>query len=155
MSLKANLGSGTVTLAHNKLDKRYFNGSFDAEEIVTSYSNALKGIGSFSVGQVWDLTQGKTNPTLSSASLSSGDWTFGLSQSWGELNNKLVGKKMVTSLSWNGGPQDCLYFSMNYEKDPTIDRDIKGEEKISFLLTLKHLGSFGTSTLENLLNNSS
>ena len=155
MSLTTNLGSGTVTLAHNKLDKRYFNGSFDAEEIVTSYSNALKGIGSFSVGQVWDLTQGKTNPTLSSASLSSGDWTFGLSQSWGELNNKLVGKKMATSLSWNGGPQDCLYFSMNYEKDPTIDRDIKGEEKISFLLTLKHLGSFGTSTLDNLLNNSS
>ena len=154
MSLTTSLGSGTVTLAHNKLDKRYFNGSFDAEEFTTSYSDALEGVGSFSVSQTWDLTQGKTNPTLSSASLSSGDWTFGLAQSWGELNNKLVSKKMAASLSWNGGPQDCLYFSMNYEKDPTIDRDIKGEEKISFLLTLKHIGSFGTSTLDSLLNNS-
>ncbi|MDC0492805.1 LPS assembly protein LptD [Alphaproteobacteria bacterium] len=150
-SITTNLGSGSLSLSHNQLDRRYFNGSYDAEELSTSYSDTLTGIGTFSVGQVWDLTLGKTNPTLSSASISSGEWTFHGSQSWGELNNKLIGKKMTAGLSWNGGPQDCLYFSINYEKDPSVDRDIKSREQISFLLTLKHIGSFGSQTIQSLM----
>ena len=58
---------------------------------------------------------------------------------------------MTAGLSWNGGPQDCLYFSINYEKDPTVDRDIKSREQISFLLTLKNIGSFGTQTIQSLI----
>ena len=150
-SITTSLGSGSLALSHNQLDRRYFNGSYDAEELSTSYSDTLTGIGTFSVGQVWDLTRGETNPTLSSASISSGEWTFNTTQSWGELNNKLVGKKITAGLSWNGGPQDCLYFSINYEKDPSIDRDIKGREQIGLLLTLKHIGSFGSQTIQNVM----
>ena len=111
-SLSSALGTGGLSLTHNQLAKAYFASSDDdREELSASYSQSLIGGWQFSATQLWDLSYGKTQR-----------------------------KKSTAALNWNGGVQDCLYITINYEHDPVADRDVSAVDQLNFVIGFKNLG---------------
>ncbi|MDC1293826.1 LPS assembly protein LptD [Candidatus Puniceispirillum sp.] len=118
-SLSSALGNGSLNLTHNQLAKAYFISSEDdREELTASYSQSLVGSWQFSATQLWDLSYGKTRR-----------------------------KKNTAALSWNGGVQDCLYFTINYEHDPVADRDVGAVDQLNFVIGFKNLGAISQSAV--------
>ncbi len=116
-SLSSALGTGNLSLIHNQLAKAYFASSDDdREELSASYSQSLIGGWQFSATQLWDLSYGKTRR-----------------------------KKNTAALSWNGGVQDCLYITINYEHDPVSDRDVSAVDQLNFVIGFKNLGAISQS----------
>ena len=116
-SLSSALGTGSLSVTHNQLAKAYFASSDDdREELSASYSQSLIGGWQFSATQLWDLSYGKTRR-----------------------------KKSTAALSWNGGVQDCLYVTINYEHDPVADRDVSAVDQLNFVIGFKHLGAISQS----------
>ena len=116
-SLSSALGTGNLSLIHNQLAKAYFASSDDdREELSASYSQSLIGGWQFSATQLWDLSYGKTRR-----------------------------KKSTAALSWNGGVQDCLYITINYEHDPVSDRDVSAVDQLNFVIGFKNLGAISQS----------
>ena len=116
-SLSSTLGTGNLSLIHNQLAKAYFASSDDdREELSASYSQSLIGGWQFSATQLWDLSYGKTRR-----------------------------KKNTAALSWNGGVQDCLYITINYEHDPVSDRDVSAVDQLNFVIGFKNLGAISQS----------
>ena len=116
-SLSSALGTGNLSLTHNQLAKAYFASSDDdREELSASYSQSLIGGWQFSATQLWDLSYGKTQR-----------------------------KKSTAALSWNGGVQDCLYITINYEHDPVADRDVSAVDQLNFVIGFKNLGAISQS----------
>ena len=114
-SLSSALGNGSLSLSHNQLAKAYFVSSDDdREELSASYSQSLIGGWQFSATQLWDLSDGKTQR-----------------------------KKSTAALGWNGGVQDCLYITINYEHDPVVDRDVSAVDQLNFVIGFKNLGAIG------------
>ena len=118
-SLSSALGTGSLSVTHNQLAKAYFASSDDdREELSASYSQSLIGGWQFSATQLWDLSYGKTRR-----------------------------KKSTAALSWNGGVQDCLYVTINYEHDPVADRDVSAVDQLNFVIGFKNLGAVSQSAL--------
>ena len=118
-SLSSALGTGSLSVTHNQLAKAYFASSDDArEELSASYSQSLIGGWQFSATQLWDLSYGKTRR-----------------------------KKSTAALSWNGGVQDCLYVTINYEHDPVADRDVSAVDQLNFVIGFKNLGAISQSAV--------
>jgi LPS-assembly protein len=118
-SLSSALGTGSLSVTHNQLAKAYFASSDDdREELSASYSQSLIGGWQFSATQLWDLSYGKTRR-----------------------------KKSTAALSWNGGVQDCLYVTINYEHDPVADRDVSAVDQLNFVIGFKNLGAISRSTV--------
>ena len=118
-SLSLALGAGSLSLTHNQLAKAYFASSDDdREELSATYSQSLIGGWQFLATQLWDLSYGKTRR-----------------------------KKSTAALSWNGGVQDCLYITINYEHDPVADRDVSGIDQLNFVIGFKHLGAISQSAV--------
>jgi LPS-assembly protein len=118
-SLSSALGSGSLSLTHNQLAKAYFASSDDdREELSASYSQSLIGGWQFSATQLWDLSYGKTQR-----------------------------KKSTAALNWNGGAQDCLYITINYEHDPVADRDVSAVDQLNFVIGFKNLGAISQSAI--------
>ena len=118
-SLSSALGTGSLSVTHNQLAKAYFASSDDdREELSASYSQSLIGGWQFSATQLWDLSYGKTRR-----------------------------KKSTAALSWNGGVQDCLYVTINYEHDPVADRDVSAVDQLNFVIGFKNLGAISQSAL--------
>ena len=116
-SLSSALGTGSLSVAHNQLAKAYFASSDDdREELSATYSQSLSGGWRFSATQLWDLSYGKT-----------------------------IRKKSTAALSWNGGVQDCLYLTINYEHDPIADRDVSAVDQLNFVIGFKNLGAISQS----------
>jgi len=116
-SLSSALGTGSLSVTHNQLAKAYFASSDDdREELSASYSQSLIGGWQFSATQLWDLSYGKT-----------------------------IRKKSKAALSWNGGVQDCLYITINYEHDPVADRDVSAVDQLNFVIGFKQLGAISQS----------
>ena len=116
-SLSSALGTGSLSVTHNQLAKAYFASSDDdREELSASYSQSLIGGWQFSATQLWDLSYGKTRR-----------------------------KKSTAALSWNGGLQDCLYVTINYEHDPVADRDVSAVDQLNFVISFKNLGAISQS----------
>ena len=116
-SLSSALGAGSLSLTHNQLAKAYFASSDDdREELSATYSQSLIGGWQFLATQLWDLSYGKTRR-----------------------------KKSTAALSWNGGVQDCLYITINYEHDPVADRDVSGIDQLNFVIGFKNLGAISQS----------
>ncbi len=112
-SLSSALGTGSLSVTHNQLAKAYFASSDDdREELSASYSQSLIGGWQFSATQLWDLSYGKSRR-----------------------------KKSTAALSWNGGVQDCLYVTINYEHDPVADRDVSAVDQLNFVIGFKNLGA--------------
>jgi LPS-assembly protein len=118
-SLSSALGTGSLSVTHNQLAKAYFASSDDdREELSASYSQSLIGGWQFSATQLWDLSYGKTRR-----------------------------KKSTAALSWNGGVQDCLYVTINYEHDPVADRDVSAVDQLNFVISFKNLGAVSQSAV--------
>ncbi len=118
-SLSSALGAGSLSLTHNQLAKAYFASSDDdREELSATYSQSLIGGWQFLATQLWDLSYGKTRR-----------------------------KKSTAALSWNGGVQDCLYITINYEHDPVADRDVSGIDQLNFVIGFKNLGAISQSAI--------
>jgi len=118
-SLSSALGTGSLSMTHNQLAKAYFASSDDdREELSASYSQSLIGGWQFSATQLWDLSYGKT-----------------------------IRKKSTAALSWNGGVQDCLYITINYEHDPVADRDVSAVDQLNFVIGFKNLGAISQSAV--------
>ena len=118
-SLTSALGTGSLSVTHNQLAKAYFASSDDdREELSASYSQSLIGGWQFSATQLWDLSYGKTRR-----------------------------KKSTAALSWNGGVQDCLYVTINYEHDPVADRDVSAVDQLNFVIGFKNLGAISQSAV--------
>ena len=118
-SLSSALGTGSLSVTHNQLAKAYFASSDDdREELSARYSQSLIGGWRFSATQLWDLSYGKTRR-----------------------------KKSTAALSWNGGVQDCLYVTINYEHDPVADRDVSAVDQLNFVIGFKNLGAVSQSAL--------
>lgn len=118
-SLSSALGAGSLSLTHNQLAKAYFASSDDdREELSATYSQSLIGGWQFLATQLWDLSYGKTRR-----------------------------KKSTAALSWNGGVQDCLYITINYEHDPVADRDVSGIDQLNFVIGFKNLGAISQSAV--------
>ena len=118
-SLSSALGTGSLSMTHNQLAKAYFASSDDdREELSASYSQSLIGGWQFSATQLWDLTYGKT-----------------------------IRKESTAALSWNGGVQDCLYITINYEHDPVADRDVSAVDQLNFVIGFKNLGAISQSAV--------
>ena len=116
-SLTSALGTGSLSLTHNQLAKAYFASSDDdREELSASYSQSLIGGWQFSATQLWDLSYGKTQR-----------------------------KKSTAALNWNGGVQDCIYITINYEHDPVADRDVSAVDQLNFVIGFKNLGAISQS----------
>ena len=121
-SLSSALGTGKLSLTHNQLAKAYFASSDDdREELSASYSQSLIGGWQFSAKQLWDLSYGKTQR-----------------------------KKSTAALNWNGGVQDCLYITINYEHNPVVDRDVSAVDQLNFVIGLKNLGALSQSAVSAL-----
>ena len=149
-SIQQSFGAGTASLYHQQLEGSYFGGGHDREQLQLNYSHPLTGKGSIDVSQTWDLAQNEENPTLSSANIYWGNWRYSVSQEWGQLNGQTMGKKRLSTITWNGGKQDCLQLLIDIIDDPSRDRDVKGEQSINITLTFKHLGSFSQSPVSSL-----
>ena len=118
-SLSSALGTGSLSMTHNQLAKAYFASSDDdREELSASYSQSLIGGWQFSATQLWDLSYGKT-----------------------------IRKESTAALSWNGGVQDCLYITINYEHDPVADRDVSAVDQLNFVIGFKNLGAISQSAV--------
>lgn len=118
-SLSSNLGNGRLSVTHNQLAEAYFSSSDDdREELSATYSQSFAGGWQFAATQLWDLSYGKT-----------------------------VRKKSTAALSWNGGIQDCLYVTINYEHDPVADRDVSAVDQLNFVVGFKNLGAISQSAL--------
>ena len=118
-SLSSALGTGSLSMTHNQLAKAYFASSDDdREELSASYSQSLIGGWQFSATQLWDLSYGKT-----------------------------IRKESTAALSWNGGVQDCLYITINYEHDPVADRDVSAVDQLNFVIGFKNLGAISQSAI--------
>jgi LPS-assembly protein len=118
-SLSSALGTGSLSVTHSQLAKAYFASSDDdREELSASYSQSLIGGWQFSATQLWDLSYGKTRR-----------------------------KKSTAALSWNGGVQDCLYVTINYEHDPVADRDVSAVDQLNFVIGFKNLGAISQSAV--------
>ena len=118
-SLSSALGTGSLSVTHNQLAKAYFASSDDdREELSASYSQSLIGGWQFSATQLWDLSYGKTRR-----------------------------KKSTAALSWNGGVQDCLYVTINYEHNPVADRDVSAVDQLNFVIGFKNLGAISQSAV--------
>ena len=118
-SLSSALGTGSLSMTHNQLAKAYFASSDDdREELSASYSQSLIGGWQFSATQLWDLSHGKT-----------------------------IRKESTAALSWNGGVQDCLYITINYEHDPVADRDVSAVDQLNFVIGFKNLGAISQSAV--------
>ena len=116
-SLSSALGTGNLSLTHNQLAKAYFASSDDdREELSASYSQSLIAGWQFSATQLWDLSYGKTRR-----------------------------KKSTAAFSWNGGLQDCLHITINYEHDPVADRDVSAVDQLNFIIGFKNLGAISQS----------
>ena len=106
-------------MIHNHLAKAYFASSDDdREELSASYRQSLIGGWEFSATQLWDLSYRKTTR-----------------------------KKSTAALSWNGGIQDCLYITINYEHDPFTDRDVSAVDQLNFVVGFKNLGAVSQSAV--------
>lgn len=152
-SINQSFGKGDAYLFHQQLASDYFGGGHDREQLGLYYSQELNERSSIFVSQIWDLAQNRHDPTESSANLTWGDWTYSVSQQWGQLNGKTMGKKRSSTITWNGGKQDCLQLLIDIIDDPSRDRDVKGEQSINITLSFKHLGSFSQRQVSSLSSN--
>ncbi len=110
-------------MTHNQLAKAYFASSDDdREELSASYSQSLIGGWRFSATQLWDLSYGKTQR-----------------------------KKSTAALNWNGGVQDCIYITINYEHDPVADRDVSAVDQLTFVIGFKNLGAISQSAISGFV----
>ena len=114
-------GGTSIDLNHRQIAKTYFtSATSDREEASIILSQDITDDLVFKAEQVWNLSDGMSKKD-----------------------------KSIMSLIWSGGFQDCLTISLDYKRDPFIDRDIKKVSEVQLLISFKHLGSLTGDSLTN------
>ena len=85
--------------------------------------------------------------SLSASQKITNSLTISANQVWNLSNNQTKKEQSVFSALWTGGFQDCLTLSLDYERDPFADRDVKKVSQIQLYLTFKYLGTISQSDL--------
>ena len=112
------------SIEHQQLEKSYFKSSAsNLEEMKLTLSYDLPHGWSASGTQVWDLSNGRRKRDSATA-----------------------------SLKWTGGVQNCLSFSLDYDRDLDSDRDINSSDQFKLRINFKYLGSI---TQKDVFNRSS
>ncbi|MEX0502155.1 LPS-assembly protein LptD [Alphaproteobacteria bacterium LSUCC0719] len=68
-------------------------------------------------------------------------WTVKGTQVWDLSNGRSKRDSATAALQWTGGLQDCLTFTLDYDRDLEADRDISGNEQFMLTINFKYLGS--------------
>ena len=113
-----NYGSGgtSVELEHTQIAQGFFQAAEDdKEEAQIKLTHKLSNDIRLIADQVWNLSSGKTKRDQS-----------------------------VLSAEWSGGFQDCVTLSLDYKRDPYVDRDIKRLSELQLKLSFKYLGSISS-----------
>ena len=109
----------SIDINHTQIGRTFFTAADDdREQASISASQRLTNSLTVSANQVWNLSNGDSKKEQS-----------------------------VFSAVWTGGFQDCLTLSLDYERDPFADRDVKKVSQIQFYLTFKYLGTISQSDL--------
>ena len=150
--IKQSLGAGKANIYHQQLAGSNFGWGHghDREQLQVDYSHPFTDKGLIVVSQTWDLAKNEENPTVSEANIYWGNWRYSVSQQWGQLNGKTMGKKRLSTIAWNGGRQNCLQLLIDIVDDPSRDRDVRGAQSINITLSFKHLGSISQSQVSSL-----
>ena len=108
-----------IGLNHTQIGRTFFAAADnDREEASISASQQLTSSLKISANQVWNLS-----------------------------NSQRKKEQSVFSAEWTGGFQDCLTLSLDYERDPFGDRDVKKVSRLQLYLTFKYLGTISQSDL--------
>ena len=112
-SISSDIGTGNLSLTHNQLTKAYFaDSNDDREELSATYNQPLPGGWHLSTTQLWNLSDSQNTRQKSSA-----------------------------SLTWDGGVQDCLTVTINYQHEQIADRDIDSIDQLNIVVSFKNLGA--------------
>jgi len=118
-SVNYNYKGTSIGLNHTQIGRTFFAAADnDREEASISASQKLTNSLTISANQVWNLSDSQRKKEQS-----------------------------VFSAVWTGGFQDCLTLSLDYERDPFADRDVKKVSQIQLYLTFKYLGTISQSNL--------
>jgi LPS-assembly protein len=69
-------------------------------------------------------------------------------QVWDLSSGKTKREQSVLSAQWSGGSQNCVTLSLDYKRDPFVDRDIKKVSELQLNLSFKYLGSINSNEIE-------
>ena len=115
-SLNYGTHSTSINLEHTQIAQGFFEAAEDdKEEAQIKLTHKLPNDIRLIADQVWDLSSGETKRDQS-----------------------------VLSAEWSGGFQDCVTLSLDYKRDPYVDRDIKRLSELQLKLSFKYLGSISS-----------
>ena len=115
-SLNYGTHSTSINLEHTQIAQGFFEAAEDdKEEAQIKLTHKLPNDIRLIADQVWDLSSGETKRDQS-----------------------------VLSAEWSGGFQDCVTLSLDYKRDPYVDRDIKRLSELQLKLSFKYLGSINS-----------
>lgn len=116
-SLNFASGSTELGIEHTQIAQAYFEAAEDdKEEAKIRYAQRLPNDIQIVAEQVWDLSSGQSTRDQS-----------------------------VLSAVWTGGFQDCVTVSLDYKRDPYVDRDIRKVNELQLKFTFKYLGSVNST----------
>ena len=118
-SLNFDSGDTSLKLEHTQIAQAYFEAAEDdKEEAKIKLTQRLPRNIQLVAEQVWDLSSGQTRRDQS-----------------------------VLSAVWTGGFQDCVTISLDYKRDPYVDRDIRKVNELQLRFSFKYLGSVNADSL--------
>ncbi len=106
-------GKFGYTIEHQQLAKSYF-------------ASAASNLEELKLTMSYDLPKG---------------WTMKGTQVWDLSNGRRKRDSATAALAWAGGVQDCLTFTLDYDRDLEADRDISSNEQLMLTINFKYLGS--------------
>jgi len=116
-SLNFASGSTELGIEHTQIAQAYFEAAEDdKEEAKIRFAQRLPNDIQIVAEQVWDLSSGESTRDQS-----------------------------VLSAVWTGGFQDCVTVSLDYKRDPYVDRDIRKVNELQLKFTFKYLGSVNST----------
>ena len=116
-SLNFASGSTELGIEHTQIAQAYFEAAEDdKEEAKIRFAQRLPNDIQIVAEQVWDLSSGESTRDQS-----------------------------VLSAVWTGGFQDCVTVSLDYKRDPYVDRDIRKVNELQLKFSFKYLGSVNST----------
>lgn len=118
-TLDYSYGGTVLGVEHAQIAQAYFEAAEDdKEEAKINFSQMLTDDLQLVLEQVWDLSSGQTRRDQS-----------------------------LLSAVWTGGFQDCVTISLDYKRDPYVDRDIRRVNELQLKFTFKYLGTVNSTDM--------
>ncbi|MEC7209051.1 MAG: hypothetical protein VXW11_08260, partial [Pseudomonadota bacterium] len=118
-SLQFSSDGTELGIEHTQIAQAYFEAAEDdKEEAKIRFAQRLPNDIRLVAQQVWDLSSGQTRRDQS-----------------------------VLSAVWTGGFQNCVTISLDYKRDPYVDRDIRKVNELQLKLSFKYLGTVNSTDI--------